>query len=144
MLALVALDALDDDFAGGALLGLAGLGGFGFGGFLLGVFFGALLGVYAEGGEVLGEGFGGVELVVEVGVGGGEPFGAFFGGAAEFTVLLEGGMLARILCRLGRSWSGVGVDCDEESYLLLGGASRRRSRRLTWADGRPRRLLCRP
>jgi hypothetical protein len=36
----------------------------------------------------LGQGFGRVELVVEVGVRGGEPFGAFFGGAAEFTVLL--------------------------------------------------------
>jgi hypothetical protein len=88
MLALVALDALDDDFGGGALLGLARFGGLGFGGFLLGVFFGALLRVYGEGGEVLGEGFGGVELVEEVWVGGGEPFGAFFGGAAEFTVLL--------------------------------------------------------
>ena len=87
MLALVALDALDDDFGGGALLGLARFGGFGFGGLFLGVFFGALLGVDGEGGEVLGEGFGGVELVVEVGVRGGEPFGAFFGGAAEFTVL---------------------------------------------------------
>lgn len=90
MLALVALDALDDDFGGGALLGLARFGGFGFGGFLLGVFFGALLGVYRQGGEVLGEGFGRVELVVEVGVRGGEPFGAFFGGAAEFTVLFGG------------------------------------------------------
>jgi hypothetical protein len=48
MLALVALDALDDDFGGGALLGLARFGGLGFGGFLLGVFFGALLGVDAE------------------------------------------------------------------------------------------------
>lgn len=47
MLALVALDALDDDFAGSALLGLTRLGGFGFGGFLLGVFLGALLGVDA-------------------------------------------------------------------------------------------------
>ena len=90
MLALVALDALNDDFGGCALLGLAGLGGLGFGGFLLGVFFGALLGVYRQGGEVLREGFAGVEGGVEVGVGGGEPFGAFFGGAAEFTVLLGG------------------------------------------------------
>jgi hypothetical protein len=32
----------------------------------------------------------------------------------------------------------------EESYLLLEGESRRRSRLRTWADGRPRRLLCRP
>jgi hypothetical protein len=90
VLALVALDALDDDFGGGALLGLAGFRGFGFGGFLLGVFFGALLRVYGEGGEILGEGFAGVELVEEVWVGGGEPFGAFFGGAAEFTVLFVG------------------------------------------------------
>jgi hypothetical protein len=90
VLALVALDALDDDFARGALLGLAGLGGLCFGGFLLGVFFGALLRVYGERGEVLGQGFGGVELVEEVGVRGGEPFGAFFGRAAEFTVLFVG------------------------------------------------------
>jgi hypothetical protein len=93
VLALVALDALDDDFGGGALLGLARLGGLCFGGFLLGVFFGALLGVDAERGQVLGEGFGRVEVVVEVGVRGGEPFGAFFGGAAEFTVLFWGGGL---------------------------------------------------
>jgi hypothetical protein len=32
----------------------------------------------------------------------------------------------------------------EESYLLLEGASRRRSRLRTWADGRPRHLLFRP
>lgn len=87
VLALVALDALDDDFGGCALLALAGFGGFGFGGFLLGVFFGAFLRVDAEGGEVLVEGFVGVEGGVEGGVGGGEPFGAFFGGAAKFTVL---------------------------------------------------------
>jgi hypothetical protein len=48
VLALVALDALDDDFGGCALFGLAGFGGFGFGGFLLGVFFGAFLRVNAE------------------------------------------------------------------------------------------------
>ena len=87
VLALVALDALDDDFGGCAFFGLAGFGGFGFGGFLLGVFFGAFLCVDAEGGEVLRQSFAGVEGCVEGGVGGGEPFGAFFGGAAEFTVL---------------------------------------------------------
>lgn len=87
VLALVALDALDDDFGGRALLALAGFGGFGFGGFLLGVFLGAFLRVDTERGEVLGERFAGVEGCVEGGVGGGEPFGAFFGGAAEFTVL---------------------------------------------------------
>jgi hypothetical protein len=99
VLALVALDALDDDFGGCALLALAGFGGFGFGGFLLGVFFGAFLRVDAEGGEVLGEGFAGVEGGVEGGVRGGEPFGAFLGGAAEFTVLGEGGLLVEV--RLG-------------------------------------------
>jgi hypothetical protein len=87
VLALVALDALDDDLAGRALFALAGLGRFGFGGFLLGVFFGAFLGVDGEGGEVLRERFGGVEGVIEGGVGFLEPFGAFFGCAAEFTVL---------------------------------------------------------
>jgi hypothetical protein len=89
VLALVALDALDDHFAGGALLGLARFGGLGFGGFLLGVFFGALLGVDGQGGEILGERFRRVEGVVEVRVGGREPFLAFFGRAAEFTVLLR-------------------------------------------------------
>lgn len=87
MLALVALDALDDDFGGCALFRLAGFGSFSFGSFFLGVFFGAFLRVDAEGGEVLGEGFTGVEGFVEGWVGGGKPFGAFFGGAAEFTVL---------------------------------------------------------
>ena len=56
----------------------------------MGVFFGTVLGVDAEAGEVLGEGFAGVEGCVEGLVGGGEPFGAFFGGAAEFTVLWVG------------------------------------------------------
>jgi len=140
VLALVALDALDDDFGGCALFGLAGLGGFGFGGFLLGVFLGALLGVDAEGGEVLGQGFGGVELVEEVWVGGGEPFGAFLGRAAEFTVLLRDGSVSG-RCRV--RWFVVWI-ATKVSYLLLGGASRRRSRLPTWAGGHLRRLLCRP
>jgi hypothetical protein len=93
VLALVALDALDDDFGGRALLALAGFGGFGFGGFLLGVFLGAFLRVDAERGEVLVEGFVGVEGGVEGWVGGREPFGAFLGGAAEFTVLAGRDML---------------------------------------------------
>ena len=118
MLALVALDALNDDFGGCALLGLAGLGGLGFGGFLLGVFFGALLGVYRQGGQVLGEGFGGVEGGVEVGVGGGEPFGAFFGGAAEFTVLLGGRGVSGMLLSRGI----FGMDCDERVVPTSGGS----------------------
>jgi len=91
VLALVALDALDDDFGGCALLTLARFSCLGFGGFLLGVFFGALLGVDGQRGKVLGERFGRVELVEEGRVGGREPFGAFLGRAAEFTVLLGGG-----------------------------------------------------
>jgi hypothetical protein len=67
--ALVALDALDDDFGGCALLGLAGFGRERFGGFLLGVFFGAFLRIDAKGGEVLRQGFAGVEGVVEGRVG---------------------------------------------------------------------------
>jgi hypothetical protein len=85
--ALVALDALDDDFGRGAFLRFARFGRFGFGGFLLGVFLGAFLGVDGERGEVLRERFRGVEGVVEGRVGFREPFGAFFGRAAEFTVL---------------------------------------------------------
>jgi hypothetical protein len=77
--ALVALDALDDDFGRCAFLALARFGRFGFGGFLLGV--------DGEGGEVLRERFRGVEGGVEGGVGFREPFGAFFGRAAKFTVL---------------------------------------------------------
>lgn len=135
VLALVALDALDDDFGGRALLALAGFGGFGFGGLLLRVFLGAFLCVDAEGGEVLGEGFAGVEGCVEGGVGGGEPFGAFFGGAAEFTVLLRKRVwLVRCLLEgfaaacAANAWS-VGISfVGEESYLLLGEESRRRSR----------------
>jgi len=50
--ALVALDALDDDAAGGALFRLARLGSFGLLGFFVRVLFGALLGVEAEGAEV--------------------------------------------------------------------------------------------
>ena len=43
---------------------MAGFGGGGFGGFLLGVLFGALAGFDGEGGEVLLEGFCGGVLVV--------------------------------------------------------------------------------
>jgi hypothetical protein len=77
--ALVALDALDDDFGRCAFLALSRFGRFGFGGFLLGVFFSAFLGVDGEGGEVLRERFRGVEGGVEGGVGFREPFGALFG-----------------------------------------------------------------
>lgn len=94
VLALVALDALDDDLGGCALFRLARFGRFGFGGFLLRVFFRAFLGVDAERGEVLAEGFAGVEGCVEGWVRGGEPFGAFLGGAAEFTVLWVGEMVS--------------------------------------------------
>ena len=87
MLALVALDALDDDFARGALLAFARFGCFGFGGFLLRVFFGAFLRVDGEGGEVGGQGFGAVELGVLRGRVRCEPVFAFFRRAAEFTVL---------------------------------------------------------
>lgn len=64
MLPLIALDALDDDLARSTLLALPRLCCFGLGGFLLCVFFGALLGVDAEGGEVLGCGVGRVQLGV--------------------------------------------------------------------------------
>ena len=83
----VALDTFDIDFGGGSFFGFARLGCFRFGGFLLGVFFCPGLGVNAEGAEVLAECFGGVELRVQVWVVFGEPFGAFLGGAAVFTVL---------------------------------------------------------
>lgn len=69
VLALVTLHALDDDLARRALLALAGFGRFGFGSFLLRVFLCALLGVDGQGGEVLRERFGGVELVEEGRVG---------------------------------------------------------------------------
>lgn len=62
--AFVAFDSLDDDFGGGAFFCVSGFSCLGFGCFLLGVFFGALLGVDAQGGEVLGESFGGVEFRV--------------------------------------------------------------------------------
>lgn len=84
---LVPLHALDVHFRGGALFALPRFLSFGFGGFLLGVFFGAFLRVYGEGGEVLGSGVGAVEFRVQVWVVGGEPVGAFFGCAAVFTVL---------------------------------------------------------
>ena len=86
-LPLVALDPLDGDFGRGALLRFPRFERFGFGGFLLRVLLGAFLRVDAEAGEVLGERFAGVECCVEGWVGGGEPLGAFLGGAAEFTVL---------------------------------------------------------
>lgn len=50
--ALVALDALDDDFGRGEFFGAAGFGGGGFCFFLFCVLFGAFLGVDREGGEV--------------------------------------------------------------------------------------------
>ena len=56
MFPLVALDALDLDRRSGSLLGLARLVGFGFCGLFLGVFFGTLLGVDAEGAEACGDG----------------------------------------------------------------------------------------
>lgn len=59
--AFVALDAFDDDFGREAFLFFARGGRFGFGGFLLGVFFGAFESVGGEGAKVGGEGFGGVE-----------------------------------------------------------------------------------
>ena len=52
MFALVALDALDDDFGGGEFFGAAGFGGGGFCFFLFCVLFGAFLGVDREGGEI--------------------------------------------------------------------------------------------
>jgi hypothetical protein len=55
--ALVALDALDEDFGGREFFGAPGFGGGGFCGFFLRVFFGAFLGVEGEGGEVLFDGF---------------------------------------------------------------------------------------
>lgn len=64
----VALDALDDDLAGSALLRRTRLGGFGFGGFFVSVLFGAFLGVNREGAEVGGDGRVGVQGAVELGV----------------------------------------------------------------------------
>lgn len=55
--ALVAFDAFDEDLGGGEFFGAAGFGRRGFCGFLLGVFFGAFLGVDREGGEILFYGF---------------------------------------------------------------------------------------
>jgi hypothetical protein len=57
VLALVALDALDQDFGRREFFSAPGFGGGGFCGFLLRVFFGAFLGVDGEGGEVLFYGF---------------------------------------------------------------------------------------
>lgn len=53
---LVALDALDDYGACGALLGFSRFGCFGLEGFLVGVLFGALLGIDGEGAEAGGYG----------------------------------------------------------------------------------------
>ena len=97
VLALIALHAFDDDFRGGALLGLAGLAGGGFGGFLLCVAVGAFLGVDGEAAEVLGEGVFAVQAAMEAGVVGGEPFFAFLGCAAVFTVL---GQSVSVVCRI--------------------------------------------
>lgn len=119
---LVALDALDGDFRRGALFCLASFGCGGFGGFLLGVFFGAFLGVDTEGAEVGREGFGAVEAGVEVRVGGGEPVGAAFGGAAVFAVLLSEQVVSIRPCEKSTD------KCCGFAYLLLGGACIRHSR----------------
>ena len=134
MFALVTLDALDDDFGSRALLALARLSRFGFGGFLLGVFFRALLRVDAQAREVLREGFAGVEGVVEGGVGFGEPFGAFFGGAAEFTVLfLEEGRSAGGLLRDSRGGTAAAAAAALLGSLWFGLAAR--SRTYFWREG---------
>ena len=135
MFALVALDALDDDLGGRALLALARLGRFGIGGFLLGVFFRALLRVDAQAREVLREGFAGVEGVVEGGVGFGEPFGAFFGGAAEFTVLFlgEGGLAGGLLRDSRGGTAAAAAAAALLGSLWFGLAAR--SRTYFWREG---------
>lgn len=95
VLALVALHALDDDLARRALLALAGFRRLRFGGLLLCVFLRALLGVDAQAGEVLRERFGRVQRGVERRVCFFEPFGAFLGRAAKFTVLENGQLVNR-------------------------------------------------
>jgi hypothetical protein len=109
VLPLVALHALDEDFGGGFALVFASLSGESFGLFFGGVLFGALAGVYGEGGEVGVEGvWMGGRWVSEVRRGDGngeatfrvypsmhvrvillEPVLAFFDGAAELAVLLS-------------------------------------------------------
>lgn len=130
--ALVALDALDDDLARGALLGLLALGGFSFGSLLRGVLLRALLGVDAEGAEVLREGLVAVDLGVEVGVVGEEPVGALFGGAAVFTVLVR--MPGQWDVGEGAGWAAVVL-----TYFGWEGADAAVDDGLWWADVAGRR-----
>lgn len=107
ILPFIPLDPLDNDFGLGQPLRLPRLGRFGFGGFLLRVFLGALLGVYGECRQVGRDGVGRVELGVQGGVVRLKPVFAFFGGAAEFTVLLSG--LSVSCCFGALSWLGRNV-----------------------------------
>lgn len=62
--AFVALDALDEDFGGGAGFGEFGGSGFGAGGLFLRVFFGTFLCIYRESGKILFEDFYKISVVV--------------------------------------------------------------------------------
>lgn len=88
--ALVALDALDEDFGGGFGFGGAGFEGEGPRGFLLGVFFGAFLGVEGEGGEGGGYCCCLMMLVFGGGLGIWGVLGDFWGGGARNLESMDG------------------------------------------------------
>lgn len=130
----IALDTFDDDFASSALLGLTSLCGFCFGGFLDGVFFGTLLGVYGERAEVCGECGFGVKGAVEFGVVFFEPVGALLRSSWK-----RGGRLVGAVCR-GRGEARKKVYRRIRSTLVV--ESIHRSRLHSWpVEAQTRRLL---
>ena len=84
----------------------------------------------------MGEGVGGIQLGVELWVVFGEPFFAFLGCAAIFTVLSTD---VSVESEVEGWWGG-----KRGSYLLPVGGSRHRSRRLASVAERRERTPCQP